>query len=242
MNPVLLIAALFALTSAVAQPAGEIKISPLRMLRVTQLSDDGIAKVYMGRQIAQVMGHQGASWLERPEREREEHSAAIVQELEIKPGNVVADIGAGTGYFTRQLSPKVGPAGRVYAVDIQPEMLTELTNRLAGVSITNVVPVLGSDKDPGLQPDSVDLVLMVDVYHELAFPQEMMESICRALKPGGRVALVEYRGEDPSIPIKPLHKMTEAQVKKEMAVHPLEWIRTVKTFPQQNLLIFRRNW
>jgi ubiquinone/menaquinone biosynthesis C-methylase UbiE len=209
-------------------------------IQASQPDPDGIGKVYLGREISHVMGHQGANWLERADREREENSNAIVEALQLKPGEVVADIGAGTGYFSRKLAGKVGAAGRVLAVDIQPEMLAELTQRLGQAGITNVTAVLGTVKDPKLPPASLDLALMVDVYHEFEFPYEMMQAICRAVKPGGRVALVEYRGEDPSIPIKPLHKMTEAQVKKEMTLHALDWIRTDRSFPRQNVILFQK--
>jgi len=202
---------------------------------------DGIGKLYLGREIARVMGHQGAPWLERPEREQEEHPAQVIELIALKPGDVVADIGAGSGYFTRRLAHAVGPNGTVFASDIQPEMLGILTNQLAAASITNVVPVLGSIDDPGLPQGQIDVVLMVDVYHEFSHPYEMMAAICRALKPGGRVVLIEYRGEDPAVPIKNLHKMTEAQVRSEMAVHPLVWERTESNrLPWQHYLEFRR--
>ena len=201
---------------------------------------DGVGKFYLGREIAQVMGHQGADWLERPEREEEEHTDQMVDQLGLKPGEVVADIGAGTGYLTRRLAPKVAPTGKVLAVDIQPEMLELLTNKMAALSISNVVPILGKVSDPGLPTNSVNLVLMVDVYHEFDFPYEMMSDICRALKPGGRVVFVEYRAEDPQVPIKPLHKMTEAQVRKEMSVQPLRWTKTIEVLPRQHIIIFTK--
>ena len=200
----------------------------------------GIGKFYMGREIAQVMGHEAADWLERPERDTEEHTEVLVEQLKLKPGEVVADIGAGTGYFSRRLARKVGATGRVLGVDIQPEMLILLTNRMAAIGITNVVPILGSATDPKLPAASVDLVLMVDVYHEFDFPSEIMEALCRSVKPGGRVVFVEYRGEDPTVPIKPLHKMTELQVKKEMSVLPLDWVQTLEVLPRQHIIVFRK--
>jgi SAM-dependent methyltransferase len=205
-----------------------------------QHSPDGIGKFYMGREIALVMGHEAASWLERPERDQEEHSEKMVELLAVKPGDVVADIGAGTGYFSRRLAKKVGNRGVVYAVDIQQEMLDLLTNKMAELKITNVKPILGTIADPKLPRASVDVVLMVDVYHEFSEPYEMMEAMCRSLKPAGRVIFVEFRGEDSSVPIKLVHKMTEAQVRKEMAVHPLQWVETIKTLPWQNIIVFRR--
>jgi tRNA A58 N-methylase Trm61 len=203
-------------------------------------SPDGIGKFHLGREIAHVMGHQGADWLERPERETEEAPARVLAALKLRPGHAVADLGAGTGYFTWRLARAVGTTGRVYAVDIQPEMLDHLREGLAARGLTNVVPVLGTDRDPGLAPDSLDLVLMVDVYHEFEHPREMLAAICRALKPDGRVAFVEYRAEDPAVPIKPLHKMSEAQVRREAAEHPLAWVETVSTLPRQHLILFRK--
>jgi ubiquinone/menaquinone biosynthesis C-methylase UbiE len=199
---------------------------------------DGIGKFYMGREIAQVMGHPGADWLERPEREEEEHTDKMVEELHLKPGESVADIGAGTGYISRRLSARVGSRGKVLAVDIQPEMLNLLTTRMVNLGITNVVPVLGTESDPKLPVGSTDLVLMVDVYHEFEFPFEMMTGICRSLKPSGRVVFVEFRAEDPAVPIKPLHKMTEAQARKEMSVMPLHWIQTIEVLPRQHIIVF----
>jgi ubiquinone/menaquinone biosynthesis C-methylase UbiE len=202
---------------------------------------DGIGKRYMGREIARVMGHQGAPWLERSEREQEEKPSLVLELLALKPGAAVADIGAGSGYYTRKLARAVGPEGTIFAVDIQPEMLGILTNRLATEGITNVVPVLGSLIDPRLPVESIDVVLMVDVYHEFAYPHEMMEAISRAMKPGGRVVLVEYRAEDPAVPIKELHKMSEAQVRREMNIHPLEWKRTESDrLPWQHYIEFRK--
>ena len=201
---------------------------------------DGIGKFYMGREIAHVMGHQGAGWLERPEREAEEKPDLLVESLKLKPGNSVADIGAGTGYFTRRMAKKVGEAGVVYAVDIQQEMLDLLSKKMANLKIANFKPILGAVKDPKLPPNTLDLVLMVDVYHEFDYPYEMMEAICRSLKVGGRVAFVEYRLEDPAVPIKLLHKMSEAQVKREASVHPLEWVETIRELPRQHITVFRK--
>jgi SAM-dependent methyltransferase len=201
---------------------------------------DGIGKFYMGREIARVMGHESANWLERPERERQEHPADLIELLNLKPGQVVADIGAGTGYFSRRLAPKVGEKGKVLAVDIQREMISLLSKRMAAAGISNVVPILGTATNTRLPAASVDLALMVDVYHEFDFPYEMAESICRAVKPGGRVVLVEYRGEDPAVPIKLPHKMTELQVRREMSVLPLDWEQTMEVLPWQHIIIFRK--
>jgi precorrin-6B methylase 2 len=203
-------------------------------------SRDGIGKLYLGREIARVMGHQGAAWLEREERLEEERPDLLHGLLGVKPGMVVADIGAGTGYHAWRLAERVGPKGRVLAVDIQPEMLTLLASNMARRGFTNVVGVLGTEKDPGLERESVDLALMVDVYHEFDHPFEMVSAMVRALRPGGRMVLVEFRGEQTSVPIKPLHKMTEAQVRREMEIHGLEWVETRRELPWQHVVIFRK--
>ena len=201
---------------------------------------NGIGKFFMGREIAHVMGHQAADWLERPERDQEERPDLLISALKLNPGDAVADIGAGTGYYTRRLAKSVGDKGKVYAVEIQQEMLDLLTNKMAELNIRNVQPVLGTVTDPKLPGSSLDLIFMVDVYHEFDHPYEMMENICKALKPGGRVVFVEFRGEDPKVPIKLLHKMTEAQVRKEMTAHPLEFVENISTLPWQHLIIFKK--
>lgn len=204
-------------------------------------SRDGIGKVYFGREIAQVMGHQGAAWLERPEREQEERTDVLVEALELRSGDKVADIGAGTGYFSWRMARQVAPDGRVYAVDIQPEMLELLRARMEQRGVAGIVePVLGKVDDPNLPHGQLDLIVLVDVYHEFEFPFEMTRAMVRALKPGGRLVLVEYRGEDPQVPIKPLHKMTVEQVKKEMSVHPLRFERVIDRLPRQHILVFRK--
>jgi precorrin-6B methylase 2 len=200
---------------------------------------DGIGKFYLGREIAQVMGHQGAMWLERPSRTVEEKPDEVVTALNLQPTDVVADIGAGTGYFSFRISPYV-PQGKVLAVDVQPEMI-DILNFLKQENHTeNVEPILGSDTDPHLPANTVNLALMVDAYHEFAYPQEMMQHLVEALKPGGRVVLVEYRGENPFVPIKPLHKMTQRQVRKEMQAAGLVWLETQDFLPQQHLMIFQK--
>ena len=201
---------------------------------------DGIGKFYMGREISHVMGHQGAEWLERPEREREEMPNRLVELLKLKEGDVVADIGVGTGYIARRISPKIGKTGTVYGVEIQQEMLDILAKKMAEEGITNIKGVLGTITDPKLPPNSVDLVIMVDVYHEFSHPYEMMQNICSGLKTGGRVAFVEYRAEDPRVPIKRLHKMSELQVIKEATPHPLVWVETLDDLPWQHVIIFQK--
>ena len=224
---------LIALVGRAAEPV----VPPTPLYEIRPASADGIGKFFLGREISHVMGHQGANWLERPERELEERTDLVIPELKLKPGEVVADIGAGTGYFSWRLAKAVGPTGRVLAVDIQREMLDLLGRTMRTRGVSNVVPVLGILTDPRLPTNSVDLVVMVDVYHEFSHPYEMLSAICRAVKPGGRVAFIEYRGEDPAVPIKPLHKMTEAQVKREAAVHPLDWVETIATLPRQHLIL-----
>jgi ubiquinone/menaquinone biosynthesis C-methylase UbiE len=201
---------------------------------------EGIGKFYMGREISHVMGHRGARWLERPEREREEGTTEMINCLKLKEGDNVADIGVGTGYIAWRMAKKIGPKGTVYGVDIQPEMLEHLAQNMAKRGLKNVKGVMGTIKDPKLPPNSMDLVIMVDVYHEFSFPYEMMQGIVKALKPGGRVAFVEYRGEDPKVPIKRLHKMTEAQVKKEAALFALKHAETYKKLPWQHVVFFRK--
>ncbi|GAA4407047.1 class I SAM-dependent methyltransferase [Nibrella viscosa] len=208
--------------------------------RVYQYRDagrDGIGKVYMGREIAQVMGHLGASWLERPEREQEERTDLLLKALDLKPTDVVADIGAGTGYFTFRIAPAV-PQGRVLAVDIQPEMIDYLNAGKRKNKTANVEAVLGTIDNPKLPPTSIDVALLVDAYHEFSHPQEMMQHIVQALKPGGRVVLVEYRAEDPNVPIKPLHKLSVAQATREMKAVGLRLLRVDKSLPQQHILFF----
>jgi precorrin-6B methylase 2 len=203
-------------------------------------SADGIGKLYMGREIAGVMGWQGAAWLEREEREKEERGDLLLRELGLKPGMNVADVGAGTGYYARRMAPLIGPSGVVYAVDVQPEMIQLLNTLTKKVGITNIKPVLSSVSDVKLAAETIDLAIMVDVYHELEYPYEVMETIMRALKPGGRVVFVEYRAEDRNVPIKEAHKMSEAQVKKEAAAHALVYERTATTLPWQHVVIFKK--
>jgi ubiquinone/menaquinone biosynthesis C-methylase UbiE len=204
-------------------------------------SADGIGKRYMGREIAGVMGWQGAGWLERQEREKEERTDLLMKDLALKPGMVIADIGAGTGYLSRRMAMQVGMTGRVFAVDVQPEMIRFLETLARASSVNNIKPVLGTPETTNLAKGSIDLAIMVDVYHELEFPFEMLKSIIASLKPGGQLVFIEYRAEDPQVPIKEVHKMSEAQVRKEVAMHPeLLWERTGKPLPWQHIIVFRK--
>jgi ubiquinone/menaquinone biosynthesis C-methylase UbiE len=208
---------------------------------VRKLHDpDGIGKFYMEREIAQVMGHEGAGWLERPEREKEEHPAKLIKALKIKEGDVVADIGAGSGYHAFRMAPLVGEKGKILAVDIQPEMLALIRQKMKTTKVSNIEPVLGTIDDPKLPANSVDMILMVDVYHEFSHPYEMTLAMLKALKPGGRLVFVEFRMEDPKVPIKLVHKMTERQVIKEMSIHPLKHVETIATLPWQHIIVFEK--
>src|SRR5215831_754339 len=200
---------------------------------------DGIGKFYMGREIAHVMGYQGAEWLERPERVEEERPDQVVEQMKLKPADVVADVGAGTGYFSFRIS-RVVKQGKVFAVDIQPEMLSVIEKRKEQLKVDNVVALRGSETDANLPENSVDVALLVDVYHEFSIPREMMLSVVKALKPGGRLVQIEYRGEDSNVPIKRLHKMTVAQARKEMAAVGLVWKETKGFLPQQHFIVYEK--
>jgi ubiquinone/menaquinone biosynthesis C-methylase UbiE len=201
---------------------------------------DGIGKFYMGREIAHVMGYQGASWLERAERIEEERPDQVVEQMKLKPADVVADVGAGTGYFSFRIS-RVVKQGKVFAVDIQPEMLAVIEKRKKELKADNVIGVKSEEADVKLPDNSVDVALMVDVYHEFSFPREMMMSVVKALKPGGRVVQIEYRGEDLDVPIKRLHKMTVAQARKEMAAVGLVWKETKNFLPLQHFIVYEKS-
>lgn len=224
---------------AVVPAPAETVLSANDIYTVHAPSRDGIGKTYFGREISRVIGHQGAAWLERKTRVVEERPERVVDGMGLAPDAQVADIGAGTGYFTFRIAEAV-PTGRVYAVDVQPEMLEVLQKRIERRAITNVVLVLGAEDDPKLPSDSLDAVLLVDAYHEFAYPFEMMQGIRRALRPGGRVFLIEYRGEDPRVPIKPLHKMTQAQAITELEAVGLRWVEGLDILPTQHFMVFER--
>lgn len=222
----------FSQQPAISSPAASAKVYNVR-----KPSRDGTGKIYQGREIAQVMGHLGASWLERPEREQEERTDLLLKALQLKPTDVVADIGAGTGYFTFLMAPQL-PKGKVLAIDIQPEMITYLNEGKAKHKAPNVQPVLGTESDPKLTAGSIDMAILIDAYHEFSYPREMMEHIAAALKPGGRVVLVEYRAEDPTVPIKELHKLSVAQATKEMKAAGLKLLKNDDRLPQQHIMFF----
>jgi len=202
---------------------------------------DGIGKFYLGREIAHVMGHQGAGWLDRPEREKEENPTTLHELLKIRPGDAVADIGAGSGYHTFRMSKLVGPKGKVFAVEIQPEMLDIIRDKAKKLNVSNLELVMGTENNPKLPDSSQDMILLVDVYHEFAEPYEMTEAMVKSLKPGGRLVFVEFRLEDNKVPIKLIHKMTERQVIKEMAIFDdLRHKETIKKLPWQHVIIFEK--
>jgi precorrin-6B methylase 2 len=202
---------------------------------------NGVGKFYMGREIAHVMGWQGAGWLERPEREKEEKVSKLMPSLEIKPEQVVADFGAGSGFHTMKLAKLVGSKGKVYAVDIQPQMLDIIGRRVRKDKIENVVLVHNTEKDPKLPADKLDLILMVDVYHELTYPYEVTTELVKALKPGGRLVFVEFRLEDEKVPILTVHRMSLKQVQKEMEPHTqMKYQKTLNHLPWQHVIIFEK--
>jgi SAM-dependent methyltransferase len=201
---------------------------------------NGIGKWYMGREIAYVMGFQGIDWLERSEREIEEDVSTLIKNMKIKTNETIADIGAGSGFHVFKIAP-LAKNGLVYAVDIQPEMLEAIELKKRSKKVSNVETVLGSEKSINLSKNSLDKILLVDVYHEFSYPAEMVESIKNALKPNGQLFLIEYRGEDSSVPIKKIHKMTEKQSIAEMEVAGFKLIENIDNLPWQHCMIFEMN-
>ena len=197
----------------------------------------GIDKWYMGRQIAYVMGYQGISWLERQEREKEERTSLLLKNMDLQADDVIADIGAGSGYHVFKMAPQVSE-GKVYAVDIQTEMLAAMQIKINREKVENVELIKGAEESVNLPKNSVDKVLLVDVYHEFSFPYESMRSIREALKEDGKVYLIEYRAEDRSVPIKPIHKMTEAQSVKELEAAGFELLENIDNLPWQHCMVF----
>lgn len=218
------------------------KDTPPDRYEFRQIHDpNGIGKFYMGREIAHVMGFQGAGWLERPEREREEAVSKLMPALDVKEGQIVADFGAGSGHHTVRLSKLVGAKGKVYAVDIQKEMIELIRQRAKKEKLENIELVLSKEKDPKLPAAGLDMILMVDVYHELTYPYEVTAELIKALKPGGRLIFVEFRLEDPKVRILDVHRMSLAQVKKEMAPYKdMKHQKTLDHLPWQHVVIFEK--
>ncbi|MDQ6905084.1 MAG: class I SAM-dependent methyltransferase [Bacteroidota bacterium] len=214
-------------------------VNPQLNYSYRQSTEDGTGKIYITREIPQIMGADGAAWLDRKDRQKEENSNLVIQKMDLRPNSVVADIGAGTGYYTFKIAQQV-PQGKVYAVEIQDELIRYLINKKNELHNTNVEVIKGDAKSPDLPDSSVDLAIMIDVYHELQYPKEMMQNISKALKRDGKILLLEYRAEDPSIRIKPLHKMSLVQVNKEMAANGFKLSSDGEFLPIQHFLLYER--
>jgi predicted methyltransferase len=231
------------LTSLARRRTVEGKVSAVRLLLLLALSLPVFGQSehpLTGRKIAPVMGIGGAEWLERSEREKEEAPQAALDALGVQPGMVVADVGAGTGYFAFRIAQRVGPTGKVYANDVQPEMLDRIRAKSRRENLSNVETVLGSEADPRLPAGAMDLILLVDVYHEFSQPQAMLQKLRAALKPDGRLVLLEYRKEDPTIPIRPDHKMSIAEVRTEVEAEGFKLDRVLDTLPRQHIFFFKK--
>lgn len=213
--------------------------APVPEYEFREASPDGIGKFFLGREISKVMGHSGIGWLERDQREAEEAPSRAIAALDLAPDTVIADIGAGSGYYSLRLAPRI-PMGRVVAVDIQQEMLDYLGKRATELALPNLQTHLGAVDDLRLPPATLDAALLVDAYHEFSHPREMLASLLRALKPGGRVFLLEFRGEDPRVPIRPLHKMTVAQAQHEFEACGFRLTENRRHLPWQHLLVFTK--
>lgn len=200
---------------------------------------NGINKWYMGRQIAQVMSHYGIDWLEREEREREENTSLLLKNLAVKPGMFIADIGAGSGYHSVMLSKMVG-SGKVFAVEVEPQMIAYLNKRIKQEKLSLIVPVLSTEQKVSLAENTIDMMLLVDVYHEFSYPYEMALSMRSALKPGGKLVLVEFRSEDMTVPIKTIHKMIESQAIKEFKAAGFVFDKNINNLPWQHCMVFTK--
>jgi len=221
------------------QKAGSIHTGKDSIYTYRTASADGIGKFYYGREISHVMGAGGSDWLERPERNTEENTRLAIEKIDVSDSAVIADIGAGTGYYSFKLAAKV-PKGKVYAVEVQDEMISMLKANKAKQHDSIVEIIKGAEQSPNLPPNSVDLAIMVDVYHELEYPQQMLQAIRTALKPHGKILLLEYRGEDPSVPIKALHKTTVAQLNKEMEANGFLLFYKGDFLPIQHFLVYEK--
>jgi ubiquinone/menaquinone biosynthesis C-methylase UbiE len=224
----------------VASPSSNVRCDPPAAAPAAEQAADAPTH-YMGREIATTMHYAGAPWLLRESRQREEDCKRLLQELHVQPGQVLCDMGCGNGFYTLKLARLTGRQGKVYAVDIQPQMLEMLKRRAREANVDNVVPILGGLDDPHLPSAAFDLVLMVDVYHEFSHPHEMLQAIRKCLKPAGRIALVEFRAEDASVPIKPLHKMSKQQILKELPANGLKLAGQYDALPWQHLMFFTRD-
>lgn len=200
---------------------------------------DGIGKFYFGREIAHVMDASGAAWLERSDRQKEEHTEQAIDSLPLTPNSVVADVGAGTGFYSFRIAPKI-PSGKIYAVEIQDAMINSLQAKKQQLQLNNVIITKGSTTSPNLPANSIDLAIMVDVYHELEYPHEMLQALYKALKPSGKLLLLEYRAEDPSIPIKALHKLSVEQANKEMLANGFVLYQRKEFLPIQHFLLYAK--
>jgi SAM-dependent methyltransferase len=223
-----------------ASPHSRVLAAPPETAVVVEPSSSAPAR-YMGREIATTMHYSGAAWLVRESRQREEDCQRLLKELDIRPGQVICDMGCGNGFYTLKLARLTGSQGKIYAVDIQQEMLDMLRTMARNEKLQNVIPVLGAERDPHLPEGALDLVLMVDVYHEFSRPEEMLRAIRRSLKPAGRIASVEFRAEDPKVPIKPLHKMSKQQILKEFEANGLKVAGQFDGLPWQHLMFFSRD-
>ena len=221
--------------------AGLLSLFLLATNSASYAADDAAPKTFKGRVIAPAMSYRGAGWLERLGRESTQQPEKVLDALQIAPGSTVADIGAGTGYFSLRLAKRVGPQGRVLATDIQPQMLAFLKDNMRANGIQNIEPILCTPTDAKLPEGQLDLALMVDVYHELEYPEETIAQVRRALKPDGRLVLVEYRGEDPDVPIKPEHKTTLAQVRAELEPMGFRLKEVLEFLLHQRIMVFVRN-
>jgi ubiquinone/menaquinone biosynthesis C-methylase UbiE len=226
--------------AVLATAAGAIALSASLIVAAQQVATEPGVHPISGRRFAQVMGYQGADWLDRNERVTEEEPDLALDAIKLDKGSTVADVGAGSGYMTVKMAKRVGPAGKVYANDIQPEMITLLRQRVVKEKIANVEPVLGTTDDPKLPANTIDLILMVDVYHEFQQPQAMLRHMHDALKTGGRLVLLEYRKEDPAIPIRPEHKMSVAEAKLEVEAEGFRLTKVDEVLPRQHILVFTK--
>ena len=216
-------------------------VAPIAVVKPSYGESPATSGRYMGREIATTMHYSGADWLMRESRQREEDCKRLLEELHVKPGQAICDMGCGNGFYTLKLGRLAGAKGKVYAVDIQQEMLDMLKPRVKTARLTNVVPLLSTETDPRLKENSIDLVLMVDVYHEFSQPEAMLKAIRKSLKPDGRIALAEFRAEDDNVPIKPEHKMSKKQILKEFTANGLKLSGQFDKLPWQHLMFFTRD-